>query len=123
MNGSTYCGNTVACAVGIASLEVIEEENLSAKAKKMGDLIMNGLKELKHPFIKSVRGKGLMFAIEFDGNYEGVGAKVINGMKAEGVLGKMTGAKCIRFSPALVLTEEDANQIVHSVKVSCDKLL
>ena len=102
---------------------MIEEENLSANAKKMGDLIMKGLKELKHPFLKDIRGKGLMFAIEFDGNYEGVGVKVLNGMRAEGVLGKMTGPRCIRFSPTLIITEENAKQIVHAVKVSCDKLL
>lgn len=62
--GSTFAGNHLACAAGIAVLDVIEEENLIEHAAKQGDKIIKGLKEM--PNVKEVRGMGLMIGLEFD---------------------------------------------------------
>jgi ornithine--oxo-acid transaminase len=73
---------------------------------KMGDLLLNGLKELKSPLIKDVRGKGLFCAIELkkdipvDAN---VYAKILMN---RGILSKATHDTTLRFSPPLVINEE-----------------
>jgi ornithine--oxo-acid transaminase len=67
VHSSTFGRNNLAMACGLASLHVLEEENLITNAEKIGDLLVRRLSELKHKhtFIKEVRGKGLMIAIEF----------------------------------------------------------
>src|SRR5207249_11954698 len=64
---TTFGRNNLAMACGLASLEVIDHENLVERAAKMGALLMEGIEGLKakHSFIKEVRGKGLMIGIEF----------------------------------------------------------
>lgn len=67
--GGTYTGNAVACAAGVATMDVIEEENIQDNVQKRGNELFTGLKQLqmnKNYHIGEVRGKGLMIAIEFD---------------------------------------------------------
>lgn len=66
-HGGTYGGNAVACAAGVATLQVIEEEGLIANAANMGERLVQGLERIaeRHPVIGDVRGKGLMVAAEF----------------------------------------------------------
>src|SRR5690606_15187516 len=67
-HGSTYGGNPLACAIAIASMEVLVNENLAENAQKMGAIFRQGLHEIQqnHPLMKIVRGKGLLNAIELD---------------------------------------------------------
>jgi 4-aminobutyrate aminotransferase-like enzyme len=67
VHSTTFGRNNLAMACGLASLEVIDHENLVENAAKMGALLMNKIDRLreKHSFIKEVRGKGLMIGIEF----------------------------------------------------------
>src|SRR5690606_25193333 len=62
-HGSTYGGNPLACAVAIAALEVLKEENLAERAAELGVYFREKLNRLAHPAIKQVRGKGLLNAI------------------------------------------------------------
>ena len=62
-HGSTYGGNPLACAVAIAALQVLKEENMAENAAAMGELLRNEIKKLNSPFIALVRGKGLLNAI------------------------------------------------------------
>lgn len=68
MHSSTFMGNTLACAAGIAALEVTLHEDLAGQAAQKGDYLLGKLKELKnkYPLIKEVRGKGLLIGIEFN---------------------------------------------------------
>lgn len=65
-HGSTYGGNPLGCAVSIRALEIMEEENLTAKAEALGKILRDGLTNLKSPMITTVRGKGLLNAIVID---------------------------------------------------------
>lgn len=64
---NTYGGNPVSAVAGIATMEYIDDHNLVANCKKMGDLFMEGAKKLatKYPILGDVRGKGLMIGMEF----------------------------------------------------------
>jgi ornithine--oxo-acid transaminase len=65
-HGSTYGGNPLGCAVSIRALEVLEEENMTANAERLGHIFRDGIAALKSPIIKTVRGKGLLNAVVID---------------------------------------------------------
>lgn len=65
-HGSTYGGNPLGCAVSIRALEIMEEEDLTARAEALGKILRQGLEDLKSPMISVVRGKGLLNAIVID---------------------------------------------------------
>jgi len=107
-HGSTFGGNPLACAVAKASLEVLEEENLAANAMAMGNLFRDILKTtLKDMlFVKEIRGKGLLNAIEIDQ----VAGKdkawmICLKLMERGLLSKPTHGHIIRFAPPLIIDE------------------
>lgn len=65
-HGSTYGGNPLGCAVSIRALEIMEEEQLTAKAEKLGNMFRDGLAAFKSPIVKTIRGKGLLNAVVID---------------------------------------------------------
>lgn len=65
-HGSTYGGNPLGCAVSIRALEILEEEDMTAKAERLGNIFRDGVVALKSPIIKTVRGKGLLNAVVID---------------------------------------------------------
>jgi len=102
-HGSTFGGNPLAAAVGVAALEVIEEENLAERALQMGRLLMERLKGLKNPHIREIRGRGLLVGIELD-----VDARpYCERLKDEGILAKETHVNVIRLAPPLIITEAE----------------
>lgn len=65
-HGSTYGGNPLGCAVSIRALEIIQEQDLTARAEGLGGILRRGLANIKSPIIKTIRGKGLLNAIVVD---------------------------------------------------------
>ncbi len=65
-HGSTYGGNPLGCAVSIKALELVEEEGLVQKAEQLGKVFREGVVAFKSPFVKTVRGKGLLNAVVID---------------------------------------------------------
>ncbi|KPM39212.1 hypothetical protein AK830_g7360 [Neonectria ditissima] len=65
-HGSTYGGNPLGCAVSIRALEIMEEEDLTAKAERLGQIFREGIRALDSPIIKTVREKGLLNATVID---------------------------------------------------------
>jgi ornithine--oxo-acid transaminase len=65
-HGSTYGGNPLGCAVSIRALELMEEEQLTQKAEKLGNIFRESLAAFKSPVIKTIRGKGLLNAVVVD---------------------------------------------------------
>lgn len=65
-HGSTYGGNPLGCAVSLRALELIEEEDLTAKAEKLGNVFREGVLSFKSPIVQKVRGKGLLNAVVID---------------------------------------------------------
>jgi len=108
-HGSTYGGNPLACAVTMAALRVVEDENLADNAERMGQIFRNKMEALrqKTDLIKLVRGKGLLNAIVINDTEESDTAyKLCISMMHKGLLCKPTHGNKIRFAPPLVINEE-----------------
>eukprot|EP00339_Tiarina_fusa_P029847 CAMPEP_0117061560 /NCGR_PEP_ID=MMETSP0472-20121206/42848_1 /TAXON_ID=693140 ORGANISM="Tiarina fusus, Strain LIS" /NCGR_SAMPLE_ID=MMETSP0472 /ASSEMBLY_ACC=CAM_ASM_000603 /LENGTH=398 /DNA_ID=CAMNT_0004780267 /DNA_START=171 /DNA_END=1367 /DNA_ORIENTATION=+ len=110
-HGSTYGGNPVACAVGIAALEVLKNENLAENAMVRGEEFRAFGEQLmeKCSFVKGVRGKGLLNAFIID-EADDKAYKLCNAMKDNGILAKPTHENIIRFAPPLVITKEELEE-------------
>lgn len=65
-HGSTYGGNPLGCAVSLRALELIEQEDMTAKAEKLGKLFRDGVQSFNSPIVQLVRGKGLLNAVVID---------------------------------------------------------
>ena len=114
--GTTFGGNPVACRAGLASLRIIQEENLMAHAVEVGNYIQSRFREAqqKLPIIGDVRGKGLMVAVELI-NADGSPASeiikaIIKEMGASGIALTKCGASALRFAPPLIITQEQAGE-------------
>jgi ornithine--oxo-acid transaminase len=117
-HGSTFGGNPLACHVAREALEVVKDEHLAENAAKLGQLLRNKLRELNHPKIKIVRGKGLLNAIVINED-DGVSAwDICLRMMERGLLAKPTHGNIIRFAPPLVITEEQLHTCVSIIAAS-----
>jgi ornithine--oxo-acid transaminase len=105
-HGSTYGGNPIAAKVAIAALEVIREEKLVENAEKMGKIFRKHLKSIDSKLIEMVRGKGLLNAVVIR-SVDGISAwDVCIALKNNGLLAKPTHDHIIRFTPPLIINEE-----------------
>lgn len=102
-HGSTYGGNPLGCAVAREALDVIDAEQLVSRSARLGNWLLGELRTLRHPAIKSVRGRGLMCAIELHENAR----PWCEALQHRGVLCKETHGTVIRLSPPLVVSEDD----------------
>ena len=109
--GTTFGGNHLACAAAIAVLDIFEQENLVENARKVGEYLMEELKQI--PGIKEVRGRGLMIGMEFDYPVKELRTRLI---KEEKVFTGATGTHMIRLLPPLVLTMEQAQDFIGRLK-------
>lgn len=109
-HGSTFGGNPLACAVGMAALEVVRDEKLAENAERLGQLFRDRMqKEVveKHDLVTLVRGKGLLNAIVINDTQDSKTAwNLCLQLKENGLLAKPTHGNIIRFAPPLVMTEE-----------------
>jgi ornithine--oxo-acid transaminase len=121
-HGSTYGGNPLACAVAIASLEVLAEEQLAEKAAGLGKQFRDGIASLQSPFIKEVRGKGLLNAIVVQHHDEEAAWKLCLSLKDNGLLAKPTHGDKIRFAPPLVITKDQVDECI-SIIATCIRAL
>jgi ornithine--oxo-acid transaminase len=104
-HGSTFGGNPLACAVARAALKVLVEENLIENAAVMGSYFLERLRQIRHPMIKEVRGKGLLIAVELLPEAGGA-RRYCQRLKEHGLLCKETHDNTIRFAPPLVIDRE-----------------
>lgn len=104
-HGSTFGGNPLACAVSMAALEVIEEENLVERSLRLGKEFQKKLGSITNPVIKEVRGKGLFIGVELVEDAR----PYCERLKEEGLLCKETHVNVIRFAPPLIITEDELN--------------
>jgi ornithine--oxo-acid transaminase len=122
-HGSTFGGNPLACAVASVALQVIEEEKLAENALKMGAIFRETLKKellSKVPFVKEIRGMGLLNAIVIDKDEDVEKAlKICLKMAENGLLAKPTHGHIIRFAPPLIINEK---QIMEACSIICDTI-
>ncbi len=113
-HGSTFGGYPVACAVAIAALEVLEEENLADKAEELGKYFREEVKKISCNKIVEVRGKGLLNAVVFEEGFEAW--NVCLALRDNGLLAKQTHGNIIRFAPPLVITKEEIDECIAIIK-------
>jgi acetylornithine/N-succinyldiaminopimelate aminotransferase len=111
MLGTTFGGNHLACAAGIAVLEVMEKEKLIENAGRVGNFLMNGLRDLKMDF--AIRGRGLMIGLEFPYPVKEIRMRLLNEFH---IFTGFSGLNTIRLLPPLCLTLEQAKQFIECFK-------
>ncbi len=110
-HGSTFGGNPLACAVGMASLDVIESENLPARARYAGARLMRGLRDLASPAIEEVRGRGLLIGLQLT-----VPARRLAELLMErGVVAKDTHEDVLRIAPPLVIEDAEIELLLSAM--------
>jgi 4-aminobutyrate aminotransferase len=114
--GTTFGGNPLACRAGLATLKIIQEQNLTSHAVEVGDHIKDMFRKVQKelPIIGDIRGKGLMVAVELinkDGSPASETIKaIIKEMGAKGIVLTKCGASALRFAPPLIITKEQAEE-------------
>ncbi len=122
-HGSTYGGNPLACAVAMEALKVLKEEKMAENAETMGALLRDKLSKLDSPFIKTVRGKGLLNAIVIEHSNKEAAWELCLQLKENGLLAKPTHGDKIRFAPPLIINETQVNECVGIIAKSLTKLV
>jgi acetylornithine/N-succinyldiaminopimelate aminotransferase len=110
--GTTFGGNHLACAAGLAVLEVLENENLQANALKLGNRLMEELNSI--PGIIEVRGKGLMIGIDLDRDAGPVRAELVK--KHHMFTGSAAGKQTIRLLPPLSVEWNQLNSFLIALR-------
>lgn len=114
--GTTFGGNPVACQTGLATLKIIESENLLANAQKMGSYIQDRLRSAQNdlPIIGDVRGKGLMVGAELVAEDGAPAVDIIKAVIKEmgdyGIVLTKCGSSTIRFAPPLIINEDQVEK-------------
>lgn len=121
-HGSTFGGNALAAAVGLAALDLLVEEDLAARAAALGAGFIERLRALKHPLVRAVRGRGLLIGLELDTRRVGARATA-EALLAAGILTKDTHDSVIRLAPPLVVTQDELDWAVERIAVTLDALL
>ncbi|GIO16234.1 ornithine aminotransferase [Cohnella xylanilytica] len=102
-HGSTFGGNPLACAVAVAALEALEEEDLAERSDRLGRYLIDRLKAIRSPYIREVRGRGLFVGVELDRDARPFCERLME----RGLLCKETHETTIRFAPPLIISEEE----------------
>lgn len=112
---STFGGNNVSCAIGLKVLEVVQEENLQARAQKIGDRLLTSLHELhqRHAVIREIRGSGFFLGVELVHE----AGSVVNQMREHGILLGTEGPhhNVIKIRPPMPFSESDADRLVEKL--------
>jgi ornithine--oxo-acid transaminase len=102
-HGSTFGGNPLACAIALASLDVITDEDLPGRSAELGGYFLDRLRTIENPHIVEVRGRGLFIGVELDRPAR----PYCEALQDEGLLCKETHENVIRFAPPLVIEREE----------------
>ena len=116
MLGTTFGGNHLACAAGIAVLEIFEQENLVANAREVGAYLIEELKKI--PQLKEVRGRGLMIGMEIEGSASELRLKLL---KDYHIFTGGAGVSTVRLLPALTVTRKEADKFLAAFKELLNK--
>jgi 4-aminobutyrate aminotransferase-like enzyme/Ser/Thr protein kinase RdoA (MazF antagonist) len=129
---STFGGSTVSCAVGLATLDVVQEERLQAHARAVGDVLLRRLREAvgRHPLVGDIRGSGLFLGVELVKDRETLApagdeaSAAVNRMRHRGILLGTDGPfhNVLKIRPPMPFNEEDAEQLVGALVDVVDSL-
>ena len=109
-HGSTFGGNPLITAAGVATMKVLLEDGILKNCVAMGDYLQSSLKQLqkKYPVIIDIRGRGLIWGMELSIN----GADIVKTALNQGLLINCTAGKVLRFVPPLIVTRDEINQMI-----------
>ena len=114
-HGSTFGGNPLAAAAGIAALNVLVDEKLPERGMEMGTYIMNELSKIKTDCVQEVRGRGLIIGVEIRKTF-GTARPYCERLMAEGILAKETHDQVIRICPPLIIDRETADWALTKIR-------
>jgi ornithine--oxo-acid transaminase len=113
-HGSTFGGNPIAAAVGLAALDTLVEERLVERSAELGPYLLSRLSALDNPLIREVRGRGLFAGIELDATKVRAGT-VAEKLLAAGILTRETHHNTIRLAPPLIIAKADIDVAVDRI--------
>jgi predicted acetylornithine/succinylornithine family transaminase len=113
-HASTFGGNPLATAAGVAALSAILEEGMLDHCRRVGEYFLSRLEEIKKkfPFVKEVRGRGLILGMELKIE----GAEIVKKMMKKGFLINCTAGNVLRFLPPLIVTEEEVDRMIEALE-------
>ncbi|GAB4276691.1 MAG: ornithine--oxo-acid transaminase [Opitutales bacterium] len=120
-HGSTFGGNPLAAAVGLEALNVIVDEKLSERSEELGHYLMDRLKKIDSPYIKSLHGRGLWIGMEVNSKLTS-GRTVCEALLKNGVLSKETHETVVRFAPPLTITKEELDWGLERIEATLKEL-
>ena len=120
-HGTTFGGNPIACRVALTVIEEIEQHDLVARAAELGERMREGFRNTLHnqPGVNDIRGCGLMLGIELDSP---CGELVTKALDA-GILLNVTAGNVVRLLPPYILTDAQADDLVHSISTLITEFL
>lgn len=121
-HGSTFGGSPLASVVAVASLKVLLDEHLAENAQQMGLVFREGLEKIGSPYIKTIRGKGLMNAIVIDHKDPDAAWFLCETFMHNGLLAKPTHGDKIRLAPPLIITPDQVDQALDIIETSLPAL-
>jgi acetylornithine/LysW-gamma-L-lysine aminotransferase len=110
-HGTTFGGNPLACAAALATIHYIESEKLPQRAAELGARLLAGLKTIRSPVVREVRGLGLMVGVELKDK----AAPYLTSLAERGVLALSAGSNVMRFLPPLVISADEVDAVVEQV--------
>lgn len=119
-HGSTFGGNPIAAAVGLAALNTLIEENLIERSARLGAHLLARLRAIRNPIIREVRGRGLFAGVELERDLASA-ATVATRLLQAGVLTKDTHRNTVRFAPPLIIEESEIDWAVERVAEVLDE--
>lgn len=113
-HGSTFGGNPLACAIASAAMDVLVGEKLIERSAEMGEYFIGKLRAINSPYVKEIRGKGLLIAVEIK-KESGKARKFSEALMKEGILAKETHETSIRFAPPLIITKQEIDWAIERI--------
>lgn len=117
-DGSTFSANPIACAVAREVFRITEAEQLPEKAAKMGSYFMEGLKSIQSPYIKEVRGKGLLLGVELHPTAGGARkfCEMLLKEKPVGLICIDTQESVLRLTPPLIINQKEIDYALEKIE-------
>lgn len=117
-HGSTYGGNPLACAVSLAAMKVINTPEVLEGVVKREQMLRQGLAHInsKYNIFSEIRGQGLLIGAALNEQYKGRAKDILNAALEQGVMVLVAGPNVVRFTPSLVITEQDIIEGLHGLE-------
>jgi acetylornithine/LysW-gamma-L-lysine aminotransferase len=116
VHGSTFGGNPLACAASRAVLRVLTDEDLPARADRLGQQLIAELQAIESPMVREVRGLGLMIGLELRQRV----TSILKELMERGVLALPAGPTVLRLLPPLVIEEADLKTVVRAIQATLE---